>query len=174
MAMQMLAAGGLEVVTDGVRAPGEDNPNGYIEHERVKDLYKDGEDRGWIKESRGKAIKIISFLLRHLPDTNNYKVIFMRRRLPEVLASQSKMLENRGKQDKTPDEQMLKIWEDHLWKVNYFLKHTKHFEVINVAYREAVSDPLQQAMRIQDFLGYPMDVVKMAAGVDENLYHNRG
>ena len=29
MAMQMLEAGGVAAVTDSVRQPGEDNPNGY-------------------------------------------------------------------------------------------------------------------------------------------------
>ena len=32
-------------VTDGVREAGEDNPKGYFEDERVKDLHKNGVDR---------------------------------------------------------------------------------------------------------------------------------
>ena len=38
MAMKMLEAGGLQVVTDNVRAADDDNPKGYYEDERVKDL----------------------------------------------------------------------------------------------------------------------------------------
>ena len=173
MAMQMLAVGGLEVITDGVRKPGEDNPNGYYEDERVMELHKEGEDRSWVRSSRGKAVKIISFLLKHLPQTNNYKVIFLRRELPEVLASQAKMLERRGEINNTSDEQMLGIWEDHLWKVNYFLKHTLHFEFIDVAYKQAIEDPLQQAVRLKDFIGLPLEVEKMAAVVNPDLYRNR-
>ena len=41
-------------------------------------------------------IKIISFLLQDLPDNLNYKVIFMRRDLREVLRSQNRMLERNG------------------------------------------------------------------------------
>jgi len=173
MAMQMLVAGGLDVVTDGVRKPGEDNPKGYYEDQRVMDLHKDDQDRNWVGGSRGKAIKIISFLLRHLPDTNNYKVIVMRRELPEVLASQSKMLERRGESNGTSDEQMLKIWKDHVWRTNYFLKHTPHFEFIDVSYRNTVADPYTQAVRIKAFLGLPTDAEKMATAVDPNLYRNR-
>src|SRR6185295_15833711 len=78
MAMKMLEAGGLPVVTDGRRSADEDNPRGYYEDERVKDLYREG-DKTWVRESRGKAIKVISFLLKSLPPDNNYKVLFMHR-----------------------------------------------------------------------------------------------
>ena len=52
MTMQMLAAAGVSVVTDGVRKAGEDNPKGYYEDERVKDLHKDDEDRAWLRNAR--------------------------------------------------------------------------------------------------------------------------
>ena len=65
MAMKMLAAGGLSTVTDGQRTADEDNPKGYYEDERVKDLAQ-MEDKSWLEGARGKAIKIISFLLREL------------------------------------------------------------------------------------------------------------
>jgi hypothetical protein len=174
MAMQMLAAGGVSVVTDGVRQAGEDNPKGYFEDERVKDLHKDDEDRSWLRHARGKAVKIISFLLKDLPDTNNYKVIFMRRDLPEVLASQQKMLERRGEPNQIEDEKMLEIWKDHLWKVNYLLKHADHLESLEIPYKEVVGDPLEQARRMQDFLRLPLDPEQMAGAVDAKLYRNRG
>ncbi len=173
MTMQMLAAAGLPVVTDGVRKAGEDNPKGYFEDERVLDLHKDGVDRGWLRDTRGGAVKIISFLLKHLPDTNNYKVIFMKRDLNEVLASQTKMLERRGEPSETSDEKMLELWKDQLWRANYLLKHAPQFTVIEVAYRDAIDKPLEQARRISDFLGGGLDTEKMAAAVDGKLYRNR-
>ena len=173
MAMQMLAAAGVSVVTDGVRQAGEDNPKGYYEDERVKDLHKDEQDRGWLKDARGKAIKIISFLLKDLPETNNYKIIFMRRELPEVLASQQKMLDRRGEENDIEDEKMLEIWKDHLWRVNYLLKNADHLEALEIPYKDVVADPLAQARRMKDFLGMPLDPEKMAGAVDEKLYRNR-
>jgi hypothetical protein len=172
MAMQMLAAGGYPVITDGFREADEDNPKGYFEEEKVKDLHKDSEDRRWLRHSRGRAVKIISFLLKNLPQDNNYKVIFMRRDLPEVLASQTKMLVRRNEPNDTTDEQMMQIWQDHLWKVNYFLKHARHIEHIEILYSEAVANPLEQVRRIRDFLGRQMNLERMAQVVDPTLYRN--
>ena len=95
MMMQMLEAGGVEPMTDGVRTADESNPKGYYELEMIKDL-EDGVDEVWLREARGRAVKIIAFLMRHLPETFNYKVILMDRRLDEVLSSQTKMLTTLG------------------------------------------------------------------------------
>ena len=48
MAMKMLEAGGLKLVTDNERTADEDNPKGYYEDERVKDLAEteEGSARG--------------------------------------------------------------------------------------------------------------------------------
>jgi hypothetical protein len=173
MTMQMLAAAGVPVVTDGIRPAGEDNPKGYFEDERVKDLHKENEDRSWTRDARGKAIKIISFLLKDLPETNNYKVIFMKRALPEVLASQKKMLERRNEVDESGDDRMLELWENHLWRVFYLLKHADQFESLEIAYSDVIGDPLREARRIRDFLELKADPEKMAAAVDESLYRNR-
>jgi hypothetical protein len=172
MAMQMLEAGGLLIATDGIRTPGEDNPEGYYEYERVKELDK-GLDQSWLREFRGKAIKIISFLLKDLPATNNYKVVFMRRNIHEVLASQAKMLVSRGEANKTSDEKMLELYRDHLWKVDYLMKHRPCFELLNVEYKDVIENPRREAERLREFLGNHVDVDKMAAAVDESLYRNR-
>ena len=99
----MLEAGGLAAhAVDGIRTADEDNPKGYFELERVKELDKPGADKSWVKEARGKGIKVISFLLRDLPEDNNYKIVFMHRKIEEVLASQAKMLERRGEDEPDP------------------------------------------------------------------------
>lgn len=173
MAMQMLDSAGVPIVTDGVRKAGEDNPKGFFEDERVKELHKEGVEAGWLQHARGKAVKIISFLLKDLPDTNNYRVIFMKRALPEVLASQRKMLERRGERDDTADDRMLELWENHLWRVAYLLKHAPHFEFIEVSYSSVIQNAANEARRIRDFLELTADVEAMAAAVDESLYRNR-
>ena len=95
MMMRMLEAGGIAPFTDGERTPDVDNPEGYYEYERVKDLEKDA-DTSWVRQARGKALKVISLLLRSLPDDNAYRVIYMRRHLDEILRSQDKMLDRLG------------------------------------------------------------------------------
>jgi len=172
MAMQMLAAGGYPVITDGIRSADQDNPKGYFEEERVKELYKEGIDRAWVRNTRGNAIKIISFLLRYLPDNNNYKCIFMRRDLDEVLTSQTKMLERRGEPNDTTDEQMLALWKDHLWKVNYLLKRAPHMDFIELTYSDAIDHPMREVTRIRDFLGLDLKLDSMAGVVDPSLYRN--
>src|SRR3954453_19540485 len=66
MMMQMLRAGGLELVTDAVRTPDGSNPKGYFELEAVKDLDK-GAPAAWLSGARGKAVKVVSSLIPHLP-----------------------------------------------------------------------------------------------------------
>lgn len=172
MAMKMLEAGGLHPIQDGIRTADEDNPKGYYEDERVKDLHID-EDKSWLSNSRGKAIKIISFLLTHLPEDHNYKIVFMRRHLDEVLASQVKMLDRRGEDNETTDEQMRKVYETHLWQVNRLVKRKSCFDVLDVSYREALDQPRQIAQQIRTFLDLPLDVDAMTGVVDKSLYRNR-
>ena len=172
MAMRMLEAAGMSIVADGLREADEDNPRGYFELERVKDLAQEN-DWSWLEQARGKTIKIISYLLKELPQSYNYKVIFLRRDLSEILASQAKMLERRGEANDTDDERMVELYENDLWKANYLLKHGPHFDTLAIHYREALENPVEQARRISEFLGGGHDLERMAAAVDPSLYRNR-
>lgn len=173
MAMKMLEAGGLSLATDGIRRADEDNPKGYYELERIKDLAKEEEDRSWLSENRGRVVKIITYLLRYLPTTNNYKIVLMRRDLEEVVASQNKMLDRRGEPQHTEDDRMMELFKDDLWRANYLLKNAPHLEALEVNYREVIEHPLEEARRISQFLGRELDVESMASVVDPELYRNR-
>ncbi len=172
MAMKMLEAGGLSPITDGIRAADEDNPKGYYEDERVKNLAQDP-DQSWLAEARGKVVKIISFLLKDLPPTHNYKVVFMRRDLSEVLASQAKMLDRRGEANETADAEMRAHFEDHLLRAKYWLSHSSHFEALYVDYSAVLAEPRREAERLAAFLDCGLDVERMVTMVDESLYRNR-
>ena len=173
MMMKMLGAADLEIVTDEVRAADEDNPKGYFELERIKDLDKGG-DKSWLAGHRGKVLKIISFLLKDLPNTCYYKVIFMRRDLEEVVASQNKMLVRRGEQaDGSDDEKMIRHYGTPLRKVGVMLSEQPIFELLDVHYRQAVESPRDQATRVCKFLGLPDRANDMAGAVDRQLYRNR-
>jgi hypothetical protein len=171
MAMKMLEAGGLCVMTDGRRTADEDNPKGYYEDERVKDLHQVG-DKTWLRESRGKVIKIISFLLKSLPDDNNYRVLFMHRNLPEIVASQNKMLARRGERNDTPDERAVALLEEQVRDARFFLRRPQ-FEVLELTYRETLDQPRPSALRMAQFVGAVLDVDKMTQVVDVQLYRNR-
>lgn len=172
MVMKMLQAGGLELVVDDRRRADEDNPKGYFEDERVMDLGR-VEDKAWLRDARGRAIKVISYLLKDLPRSNNYRVVFLRRDLTEILSSQAKMLERRGEASGAGDEKMAEILESHLWRVGYLVRRSPHIELLDVAYADTVADPRRQALRIAGFLGGRLDAEAMAAVVDPGLYRNR-
>jgi Sulfotransferase family len=173
MLMQMLEKGGMPIVSDQIRAPDEDNPKGYHELERVKELDKTT-DKRWLKDHRGQVIKIISFLLRDLPLNLNYQVLFMRRSLDEVLRSQNKMLERSGAEvAEVADEKMRWNYDLHLRKVYYRLDRTPNFRPLYLDYPDVVADPHRQALRICQFLGEDLDVKSMAGAVEAGLYRNR-
>jgi Sulfotransferase domain len=171
MLMKMLEAGGLPVVTDGLRSADEDNPKGYYEDERVKDLHQAG-DKAWLRDARGKVVKIISFLLKSLPADNNYQVLFMHRNLREIVASQNKMLVRRGERNDTTDERAVALLEEQVRDARFFLRRLQ-FEVLEMNYGEILQGGRPQAQRITEFLGRPLDVEKMAQVVDVQLYRNR-
>ncbi len=170
MMMKMLEAGGLPIYQDGRRVADADNPKGYYEAEKVKDL---AQDASWLGEAKGSAIKIISSLLTCLPPGLNYKIIFMRRELPEVLASQQKMLERSGhSQGQVSDEVMAAKFSIHLRKIGKFLEKNG-MEVLDVKYAEVIADAAGQAARINAFLGGSLDESKMVQVVDNSLYRQR-
>ncbi len=173
MMMKMLTAAGLEIVTDNVRTADEDNPKGYFEYERVKELDK-SKDKGWLQEHKGKVLKIISFLLKDLPDDCFYRVIFMRRDLEEVIASQNKMLDRRGEpRDEAGDEKMIQLYRNHLRKVELILEQRPNFELLDVSYRQVIDEPREQAVRVAKFLGLKVEPEQVASAVDQRLYRNR-
>lgn len=173
MAMKMLHAGGMPVLIDGIRRADISNPKGYFEFEPVKALDKGG-DVAWLDDARGKAVKIISFLLTWLPETYEYKVIFMRRDLRETVASQNTMLAHRGEvADGSNDERLLRTYGEHLDKVARFLAVRSCFSTLPLEYRDVIEDPRIAARRIRDFIGEPLDVDVMSAVADPALYRNR-
>jgi Sulfotransferase domain len=172
MVMKMLDAGGLAVVTDGQRTADEDNPKGYYEEERIKRLAQDS-DRTWLAGSKGKAIKVISYLLKSLPAQFNYRVVFVRRDVGEVLASQSKMLARRGEKDDVPVEKMRVLLEKEVARSLQLLASEPQFETLEVEYSAILAHPAEEARRIAGFVGGGLDAPAMAAAVDPELYRNR-
>jgi hypothetical protein len=172
MAMKMIEAGGMNMVIDNVRTADEDNPKGYYEDQRVMDLAQT-DDKSWLKESRGKCVKIIAFLLSHLPTDNNYKVVFMNRDIQEVLASQKKMLDRRGEENDSSDEEMIAAYDQNLERVRFLLRYRDCYDTLEINYREVIADPEGHANKIADFLDLPLDRRAMASVVDPDLYRNR-
>lgn len=170
--MKMLEAGGLPPLTDGLRIADPDNPEGYYEFERAKALPKG--DAAWLSQAEGRAVKVISALLESLPAGYDYRVLFMRRRMAEVLASQRKMLARRGEPlDAIPDDRLAAIMEKHLAQVAAWLAAAPHVVSLDVDYNALVADPRLWAEAVNRFLGGGLDVDRMVAAVRPDLYRNR-
>ncbi len=170
--MRMLEAGGIPPLTDHERSADDDNPGGYYEFERVKQLEKG--DTAWLAETAGKAVKVISVLLRHLPATYHYKIIFMERDLGEVLASQQKMLVNRAEDaDAVDAQQMADLFAHHLQEVRRWLTAQPNIEVIYISYSDLLlaSEPL--VTQINTLLGGTLNRAAMLDVIDPTLYRNR-
>jgi hypothetical protein len=173
MFMQMLAAGGMSVLTDGMREPDEDNPRGYLEFEPVKNLLKDAR---WLLGGRGKAVKIVAPLLGALPPGLPCRVILSERDLEEVLDSQERMLVRR-KQPLPATPERRKLLRDEygrtLARVKAALAKRPATELLVVEHRAAIGDAWGMAEKVNAFLGGGLDVAKMAAAIDPSLHRNR-
>jgi hypothetical protein len=161
----------MEALTDQIRGADEDNPQGYYEFERVKQIEH---NQAWLQDAQGKVVKMISALLRHLPPAYHYKIIFMHRKMEEVLASQKQMLIRRGEPTNgVSDEKLAEIFSRHLQQVEAWLKEQAHMEVLYLDYHRVLEDPLGQAGKINQFLGEGLDVQAMASVVDHSLHRQR-
>ncbi|MFQ5430021.1 MAG: sulfotransferase family protein [Phycisphaerae bacterium] len=172
MMMMMLDAGGIPPLSDGIRTADDDNPKGYYEFERVKKIK---EDTAWLPDAKGKAVKMISQLLLHLPAGYTYKVLFMRRKIEEILASQRQMLIRRGthKEDGVSDEDMGKMLLMHVDQVLKTMAGRDDVDLLEVDYNAVLADASDIIPRINTFLGGNLNTEAMTGVVDRSLYRQR-
>ena len=168
--MRMLAAGGVPVLVDDERSPDEDNPHGYFEYAPVKRLAADG---SWVPRARGHAVKIISRLLLSLPPHGErYRVLFMRRHIDEVLASQSVMLARRGRPS-SPGVDFATVFENHLGDVDRWLATQPRFASLDVSYNDLMRESTASVRSVDRFLGGGLDVDAMREVINLELYRQR-
>jgi len=169
--MQMLAAGGMPVLTDARRAADVDNPRGYFEFEPVKTTQHDA---SWLGEASGKAVKMVHLLLMSLPPGRDYRVVFMRRDLDEVVTSQRKMLDRLALAGaKLSNDQLKALYADQIDKVLRWMAERRHFRVIEISYAALIRDPAAAASKVNAALSGNLDERAMVTAVDPALYRNR-
>jgi hypothetical protein len=169
--MQMLAAGGMAAMTDGQRASDPNNPRGYYEFELVKSLARNPEV---MADAEGKVAKVVSSLLKFLPAGHDYRIIFMRRPLLEVVASQDRMLERLGKAvPAAAKESVIAAFEQHLKQVGRWLSEQKNMPVLYVDYTSVLEDATSATSRICTFLQKDLDTAAMATRVDLSLHREK-
>jgi hypothetical protein len=161
----------MAALSDGERKADTDNPKGYLEWERVKQLPK---NPSLIAEAEGKVVKVISQLILSLPDGHDYRIVFMQRPLPEVMKSQDEMLKRRGTYEPGGNNSaMEQLFQRHLIEVNKWLAAKPNTKVLRVHYHRILREPQAVAEEVQQFLGILLDVAAMTKQVDGSLYRNR-
>jgi hypothetical protein len=171
--MQMLAAGGIDVLCDDFRKPDEHNPRGYYEFEHALKLGGEGETTDWVAQAVGRAVKVIAYQMRLLPIEYNYRVIFMRRKIVEVLASSRKMKLTREQPALSEREQILAFKTEYVVYEAWLLKQPNMCALF-VNYNDLLANPREHIERVSAFLGVPLDVDEMIKAIDPALYRNRG
>jgi hypothetical protein len=171
MMMRMLSAGGVEILTDGIRQKDEDNPHGYLEFEKAKEIR---DDASWLADTPGKAFKMVSLLLYNLPPSYHYKIIFMKRNIREMIASQKKMLLRSGKGMAIEgDDETETLYVRHLAEVGEWLCRQPNCDVLFVQYSDVIGNPEEAARILNEFMGGELNTAAMASAVDQGLYRNR-
>jgi hypothetical protein len=171
MMMRMLEQGGMKVLVDQNRPPDEDNPRGYYEFEPVKETKANTD---WLAGSEGCAVKMVYRLLYDLPPDQGYRVLFMRRKLEEVLASQRTMLQRNGAtNDGSSDEQLARLFVAELNAFSKWAATQRHIRMIDVDYNCVLREPRGELDKVKEFLGVELDVEAMIGVIDESLYRNR-
>lgn len=169
--MQMFRAGGAEILADEIRTADADNPRGYFEYEMVKYLHR---SNTFLEQAVGKVMKVVSLQLFYLPEHYTYNVIFMRRDLKEILASQKKMLARQRQADsEVEDLIMVDKLRTHLSKVLLWLEDRDNIRTLSVSFRDVLHDPWGQASRINRYYCNGLDPNAMARVVDYSLYRQK-
>ncbi|HYG50731.1 MAG TPA: alkaline phosphatase family protein [Flavobacteriales bacterium] len=167
MMMQMLAAGGMEILTDSKREKDNNNPKGYYEYDPVKRM---ATDTSWIAEANGKALKVVTQLLHFLPPKFRYKIIYMKRDMGEIMKSQQVML---GKPTNELNLTIAQVFEKQAEKAHTWLNAQPHIEVLCVDYAETIGSAAETSSKIAAFLDLDLDQEAMAKAVDGSLYRNK-
>jgi len=168
MMMQILDAAGVEILTDKLRNADDNNPKGYYEFEPVKSMAR---DVSWFDQADGKAIKVIAQLLKYLPGSFTYKVIFMKRNLNEVLTSQQKML---GKESKTFPMGLAETFKKDVARIENWFLLQPNIDVLYADYGELVANPEKEMDKICDFLQIDQSLKPiMISSVDSSLHRNK-
>lgn len=172
MMMNMLEAGGMDLLVDNVRKADKDNPRGYFEYELVKKLPEG--NIIWLESANSKVVKVVSYYIHHLPPRYEYKVLFMERNFDEILESQKQsVIEKEQTTSRKEDKMMTDYFKNHVKQTKEWISLQPNFSVLYLSYNEIVLNPEQYLDKINTFLELELNKEKMSKIVDKNLYRQR-
>ena len=168
--MQMLEKGGLPILTDNIRQADEDNKRGYYEYEKVKNLRQ---DNTWLQEADGKAVKIITQLLPYVDKEKEYFVLYMVRPLEQIINSQREMLKNLDQTGANlSSDDLAKAYSAQTNRVQNWLIANK-VRCLFIFYPEVLSQPLEKAQEIENFLNIKLNIENMASAIDTTMWRQK-
>lgn len=164
--MQMLESGGMEILTDGKREKDESNQRGYYEYEPALKIC---EDDSWMLNAEGRAVKILTHLIKCIPRGYDYKVFFCTRNLDETIDSQDRMM-GRETTNREKLKESLEKYRDEIW---IWLREQENVELFEYDYNMLMRNKKNYVRAINIFLGEILDEKKMLGVIDEDLYRQR-
>jgi hypothetical protein len=171
--MQMLEAGGLPVLRDEAFRPANGhNPRGFYEIADTLWLSRPGCSTAWLAGALGQAVKVFAPFLLYVPHEYAYKVIFMRRRIAEIIASHAKANALRENSPLSVRQQIMAFKTEYVVYEAWLMKQA-HMPALFVNYNDLMDYPTAPVARIREFLGLPLDADRMIAAIDPALYRNR-
>lgn len=171
LAMQMLAAGGMPVCTDGARPADADNPRGYFELAAVK---RTRDDASWVADAAGRAVKVVHALVPWLPPRGAYRFVDVRRDWVEVLASQRCLLARAGQPaDAADDARLAALFAAQAEAAERWIRRAVAAPLLRLDHADLLVDPARAAARLNAFTGGGLDQAAMASAVDPRLYRQR-
>jgi hypothetical protein len=164
--MQLLNKSSLEILSDGIRQKDISNPEGYYELEAVKGIVR---DNSFLKDAMGKVVKIVAPLPVYLDKSLDYRIVFMRREIEEVLRSQEKML---NKDQASEREKFRTIYEMHLKKTYHFFE-SNSIPYIDIQYKQLLNESEQELKRLINFLELSTPIEELLSVIKVDLYRNK-
>jgi hypothetical protein len=164
--MQLLNKSSLEILSDGIRQKDISNPEGYYELEAVKGIVR---DNSFLKDAAGKVVKIVAPLPVYLDKSLDYRIVFMRREIEEVLRSQEKML---NKDQTSEREKFRTIYEMHLKKTYHFFE-SNSIPYIDIQYKQLLNESEQELKRLINFLELSTPIEELLSVIKVDLYRNK-
>ena len=164
--MQLLNKSSLEILSDGIRQKDVSNPEGYYELEAVKGIVR---DNSFLKDATGKVVKIVAPLPVYLDKSLDYRIVFMRREIEEVLRSQEKML---NKDQASEREKFRTIYEMHLKKTYHFFE-SNSIPYIDIQYKQLLNESEQELKRLINFLELSTPIEELLSVIKVDLYRNK-
>ncbi len=167
LTMRILLNAGMPIATDDKREANKDNKHGYFEVDQIINKIKDNPKI--IFNFDNKVLKVIHYGLQFFPK-GNYKIIYIKRGLDEVMISMEKMI---GKPDPKRKETK-RIFAEFAEKVKKLMKERNDMAVLIINHRDLLTNPEPVIDKIIEFYGIaPSKKEDMLKAIDSSSYRNR-